>query len=271
MTTIFDTHAHPHSKQFAADRAAVLARAHEAGVGSMVIVGTDPDGNHAALDLVRAHRQYDLWATAGFHPHDAKDVTERDWDDLAALAGEPEVVAIGELGLDFYRNISPPDVQRAVFQRQLDLAAERDLPVVIHSRDAEEATWAILEPWLRARRRAGGSEPFGVMHCYAYGPRAALRYVELGFIISIPGTVTYPKNEQGQEVARALPPLSFVLETDCPYLTPQSRRGKRNEPAYIVETLATVAALRRESPDWVAALTTATARRLFRLPSEGGR
>lgn len=263
MTPLIDTHSHPHSRQFDADRDAVLARAREAGVGTLVIVGTDPASNRAALALARTSPDY--WATAGFHPHDAKDITAADWDELERMAADPKVVALGEMGLDFFRNISPHDIQREVFQRQLDLCARLDLPAVVHSRDAEDATWEILGPWLRARRRDGGAEPFGVMHCYAYGPEAAIRYVESGLLISIPGTVTYPNNGRGQEVARSVPADALVLETDCPYLTPQSRRGKRNEPALIVETLHKVAQLRGETPESVAASTTANAIRLFRL------
>jgi TatD DNase family protein len=196
-------------------------------------------------------------------------VDEHDWLELTEMARDPLVVALGEMGLDFFRNISPQDIQRRVLQRQLELCAKLDLPAVIHSRDAEQATWEMLEPWLQARRQNGGTEPFGVMHCYAYGPEAAQRYAEHGFMISIPGTVTYPNNHRGQDVARTIRDEVFVLETDCPYLTPQSRRGKRNEPAYMVETLDYVARLRGQSREHVAAVTTANAQRLFRLPASG--
>jgi TatD DNase family protein len=263
VTPLVDTHAHPQSRAFDADRAAVLARARAAGVRTIIAVGTDPRSNRAALAL--AHADADVWATAGIHPHDAAAATPDDWDELAALARDPRVVALGEMGLDFYRNLSPPDAQRAAFARQLALCAEWDLPAVVHSRDAEAATWEMLEPWARARRRAGGTAPFGVMHCYAYGPEAAQRYAALGLMISIPGTVTYPDNHRGQAVAAAVPEDALVLETDCPYLTPQSHRRTRNEPAYLVETLQAVAALRGVPPERVAAATTANARRLFRL------
>ncbi|MBI2761592.1 MAG: TatD family hydrolase [Chloroflexi bacterium] len=267
MTPLVDTHSHPHTRMFNADRDAVLVRAREAGVGTLIVVGTDPKSNRDALALARSGPN--MWATAGIHPHDAKDADEHDWFELAEMARDPLVVALGEMGLDFFRNISPRDVQRRVLQRQLDLCAKFDLPAVIHSRDAEQATWEMLEPWLRARRRGGGTEPFGVMHCYAYGADAARRYADLGFMISIPGTVTYLNNQRGQEVARTVPEDVFVLETDCPYLTPQSRRGKRNEPAFMVETLDFVARLRGEPREHVAAITTANAHRLFRLPATG--
>lgn len=263
MTSLIDTHAHPQVKAFDGDRAAVLARARAAGVETLIVVGTDPASNRAALALARAGDG--MWATAGIHPHDAKDATADDWDELEATAHDPLVVALGEMGLDFFRNISPPDVQRAVFARQLELCARLDMPAVIHSRNAQDATWEMLAPWARARRRAGGTEPFGVMHCYAYDSEAALRYVEHGFLISIPGTVTYPDNARGQGVARAVREDALVLETDCPYLTPQSRRRTRNEPSYMVETLETVARLRDQTADAVAAFTSTNARRLFRM------
>ncbi len=260
---LVDTHAHPQAQAFDADRAAVLARARAAGVTTVIVVGTDPVSNRAALALARA--EPGLWATVGIHPHDAKDATPADWEELERLAADPLVVALGEMGLDFYRNLSPPEVQRAAFQRQLDLCARLDLPAVIHSRDAEEATWEMVAPWARARLRAGAAAPLGVMHCYAYGPERALDYVALGFLISIPGTVTYPNNHRLQAVVRAVPADALVLETDSPYLTPQSRRGRRNEPAYLVETLHKVAELCGVPAAAVAQATTANARRLFRL------
>jgi TatD DNase family protein len=260
---IVDTHAHPQSQAFDADRAAVLARARASGVTTIIVVGTDPVSNRAALAL--AHTEPGLWATVGIHPHDAKDATPSDWEELEHLAADSLVVALGEMGLDFYRNLSPPETQRTAFQRQLDLCARLDLPAVIHSRDAEDATWEMVAPWARARRRAGAREPLGVMHCYAYGPGRALEYVALGFLISIPGTVTYPNNHRLHAVARAVPEEALVLETDSPYLTPQSRRGRRNEPAYLVETLHKVAELRGVPATALADATTANARRLFRL------
>lgn len=269
MTPLIDTHSHPQTKPFNGDRAAVLLRARAAGVGTLIVVGFDAASSRAALDLTRDNQDY--WATAGIHPHDAAAATDADWQAIEVMATEPKLVALGEMGLDYFRNLSPHDAQRRVFQRQLELCARFDLPAVVHSRDAEDATWDILEPWTRARRAAGGTEPFGVMHCYAYGPAAALRYVEAGMMISVPGTVTYRNNERGQEVAQTVPDGAFVLETDCPYLTPQSRRGKRNEPAYLVETRDFVARLRRVNAAHVDEVTTAAARRLFRLDAAEAR
>lgn len=269
MTPLIDTHSHPQTRPFNGDRAEVLRRAHQAGVGTLIIVGFDPASSRAALDLARAHPN--SWATAGIHPHDAAQAAGADFQALEELAADPRLVALGEMGLDFFRNLSPHDVQRQVFRRQLELCARFDLPAVVHSRDAEDATWEILEAWTHERRRAGGTEPFGVMHCYAYGPAAARRYVEAGMLISIPGTVTYRGNERGQEVAQTLPDGSFVLETDCPYLTPQSRRGKRNEPAYLIETRDFVARLRRADPEHINRVTTEAARRLFRLEAAEAR
>lgn len=269
MPRIIDTHAHPQTKPFNSDRDEVLDRARAAGVETLIVVGYDAESSRGALALAGQHR--DIWATAGIHPHDAAQAGDDDWSLLATMTGEPLIVALGEMGLDFFRNLSPHDVQRAVLQRQLELAGRHDLPVVIHSRDAEQATWEILESWARSRRLAGGTEPFGVMHCYAYGVAAAARYVDIGFMISVPGTVTYSNNIRGQEVAAAVDAGAIVLETDCPYLTPQFKRGKRNEPAYIVETLKYVARLRRITSDELGDMTTANARRLFRLDSRSRR
>lgn len=260
---LVDTHAHPQGQAFDPDRTAVLARARAAGVTTIIAVGTDPASNRAALALARA--EPGLWATVGIHPHDAKDATSAAWEELERLAADPLVVALGETGLDFYRNLSPPEGQRTAFQRQLDLCARLNLPVVVHSRDAEDATWEMLAPWARARRRSGAEPPLGVLHCYAYGPERAQEYVALGFFISIPGTVTYPNNHRLHAVVRAVPATALVLETDCPYLTPQSHRGRRNEPAYLVETAQKVAELRGVPAEELAAVTTANACRLFHL------
>lgn len=269
MSDLTDTHCHPWSTAFNADRAQVLTRAHAAGVTTLVVVGCDPASNRASLELARENSRY--WATAGFHPHDAKDITGADWDELERAAGVPEVVALGEMGLDFFRNISPPDVQRAVFERQLELCTAFDLPAVIHSREAAMETWEMVEGWARQRRRAGSSAPFGVMHCYAYDAMMAERYIGAGLMISIPGTVTYPNNSRGREVAAVVSEHALVLETDCPYLTPQSRRGKRNEPALLRETAEQVATLRGMTFEQLASVTTANARRLFRIDAAAAR
>ena len=272
MTAIIDAHAHLQSREFDTDRPAVLERAWAAGLHAVVNAGDDLDSSAAAVALAEADDR--LFAAVGVHPHAASTLdadTLRRLEDLARSSHR--VVAVGEIGLDFYRNLSPPDAQRAAFRAQLALADGLGLPVVIHSRSAAEETWRILRDWAQARSRPA---PLGLMHCFEGDAALARRYVELGFLISIPGTVTYPKNSRVQEVAAALPPDAFTVETDCPYLAPQSRRGRRNEPGCIVETVAKIAELRGEDPAEVARRTAGNAARLFRLPggvpaASGGR
>jgi TatD DNase family protein len=262
---LVDSHAHIQGREYAADRPAMLARARAAGVIAIVTAGDDLASSAAGCDL--AKREPDVWATVGIHPHNAATAPEDFSERLRTLAGSPRVVAIGEIGLDFYRDLSPRDVQCGVFERQLALADELRLPVVIHSRDADAATIAILEPWAAKRRAAGAAEPFGVMHCYAYGAERLPFYTGLGLYISIPGTVTYPQAALMQGAAVSAPLEMLVVETDCPYLTPQSRRGRRNEPALIAETASRIASLRAMEDADLRSITTENARRLYRLPA----
>jgi TatD DNase family protein len=229
-----------------------------------VVIGYDMKSSRRGVDLSAPVE--DIYATVGVHPHEAKSLTIQDIDVLAGLAESPKVVAIGEIGLDFYRNLSPPDAQRRAFQQQLSLARELNLPVVIHAREADEETLDILASYSDGRRSELPADvPIGVMHCFAGDLALALRYVDLGFVISIPGTVTYPDAQRLQAVCRCLPLHSMVIETDAPYLSPLSHRGRRNEPAYLAETASFVAALRGEPFAEVADATSGTAARLFGL------
>ena len=267
MMHLIDTHAHLHDAAFDEDRAAVLTRAEEAGVDCIVSIGTDIATSEAAIAL--AEHDPRVYATAGVHPHDARDWTPAARDQLAALAAGERVVAIGEIGLDFFRNLSPPADQRRAFLDQLALAAALDLPVAIHSRDAHAETYAILREWAPSvAQNAAATAPLpGVIHCFSGDAELALRYVALGFLISFAGPVTYPKNHALQAAARAVPASHLVLETDAPYLSPQSRRGRRNEPALVAETARVIAGLREEPPEDLAAAAAAAARRLYRLPA----
>ena len=263
MIRLVDTHAHLHDRGFDADREAVIARARAAGVTAMITVGTDVVESAAAVAL--AGRQADIFATVGLHPHDARTwetATERA---LRALATEPRVVAIGEIGLDYFRNLSPQADQERAFGAQLELASDLRLPVVIHSRHADQETYRVLAAWAP---RATCGRPVGVLHCFAGGVDLALRYADLGFCLSIAGPVTYPKNDALRAVAAQTPAGHVVLETDCPYLTPQVYRGRRNEPAFLLETAQYVAGLRGLTPADLAAICADNARRLFRLPVE---
>jgi TatD DNase family protein len=251
---LFDSHAHLHFPEFDEDREAMLARARAAGVRRMLTIGTDAATSRRALAL--AEREPDVWATAGVHPHDAGESDEAAIAEVERLATAPRVVAIGEIGLDFFRNLSPPDVQARMLRRLLDLARGVRKPVVIHCRDAHEQTLAIL-----AEARAG--EVGGIMHCFSGDVPIARRCLDLGLLISLAGPVTYPNARALPDVARFVPADRLVLETDCPFLPPQGYRGKRNEPAYLAITAARVAELRGEPLETLACRTSDNARRLL--------
>jgi TatD DNase family protein len=252
---LFDTHAHLHFPDYADDLDAVLERAHEAGVRGMVTIGTDRETNQAVVELAR--RLPDVWATVGIHPHDAGEAVEADFAEMEKLArSEAKVVGFGEMGLDFFRNLSPPEAQREVFRRQISMARELGKPVVIHCRDAHHETLAIL-----AEERA--REIGGVMHCFSGDVEIARRCLDLGLFISLAGPVTYKNARALPEVARFVPEDRLVVETDCPYLPPTPHRGKRNEPAYVVLTAAFVAELRGVAPEALGAAVTANAATLF--------
>ncbi|GAB4253904.1 TatD family hydrolase [Deferrisoma sp.] len=250
---IVDTHAHLTLEGLRDDLVGVLDRARRAGVGAIITVGIDPDDSRAAVEL--AERTPGVWATVGVHPHDAAQVTEADLDVLADLARSEAVVAWGEIGLDYFRDRSPRDLQQRRFRDQLRRARELGLPVVIHDRDAHADVVRTL------REEAG--ELRGVFHCFSGDWDLAQEVLGMGFFLSIPGTVTYPKNDRLREVVARAPLERLLLETDCPFLAPQPKRGKRNEPAYIVYTAAEVARIRGLSVDDVARITTRASRELF--------
>ena len=259
---LFDSHAHVQLSQFDSDRDAMLERARAAGVTGMLVLGTDVASSQAAIALAEA--EPGVYAAAGCHPHDAQHMDADSMSALAELARHPLVAAVGEIGLDFYRNFSPHGKQIEVFQQQLETAAEVEKPIAVHCRDANDALFPIIESW---SRRQGGrlpdGRPLGVMHYFSGDTELAERYVELGFVISIHCSVTYPNANTLQAVAQQLPLDAMVIETDSPYGPPQSRRGQRNEPGYLSEAVAAVAELRDESIEQIAAATTETALRLF--------
>ncbi len=257
VSPLFDTHAHLHFPDFAGDLPAVLGRARAAGVRGMVTIGTDVETSRAAIGI--AGQEPDVWASVGIHPHDAAGADEPAFEAIGALARAPRVVAIGEIGLDFFRNHAPRDVQARVFRRLLALAREVGKPVVVHCRDAHAEVLDILTG-------AGVGETGGVMHCFSGDVAIARRCLDLGLHISLAGPVTYPNARALPEVARFVPADRLVLETDCPFLPPQGLRGKRNEPAYMTITAARVAELRGAAPEALGATVTENARRLFRLP-----
>jgi TatD DNase family protein len=253
---LFDTHAHLHFPGFDKDRDAVLERARAAGVRRMVTIGTDAETTRAALAL--AARDGDVWATAGVHPHDAAEADEAAQAEVERLAAEPRVVAIGEIGLDFFRNLSPRQTQERVLRRFVALARRLRKPVVVHCREAHDATLAIL-----AEEHV--ADVGGIMHCFSGDVDIARRCLDVGLLISLAGPVTYPNARALPDVARFVPGVRLVVGTDCPFLPPQGYRGKRNEPAYLAITAARVAEVRGEPLLELAARTTDNARRLFRV------
>jgi len=257
---LFDTHAHLHVPEFAADLDAVLARARAAGVEGVVTIGTDRETNPAAVKLAEARAG--VYASVGIHPHDAAAAADADFAAMEALVrSSARVVALGEMGLDFFRNLSPPDVQERVFRRQLGLARRLGKPVVVHCRDAHAQALAILA-------EEGVREVGGVMHCFSADVEVAKRCLDLGLLISLAGPVTYRNARALPEVARFVPGDRLVVETDCPYLPPQPHRGQRNEPAHVRLTAARVAELRGVDPESLAAAMSDNAARLFRVATD---
>jgi TatD DNase family protein len=255
---LFDTHAHLHFPELLADLDAVLERARAAGVTGIVTIGTDRETNPAAVAL--AERLPDVYATVGIHPHDAGAAADADFEAMERLArGSAKVVALGEMGLDFFRDLSPRDAQETVLRRQLDMARRLGKPVVIHCRDAHPEVLAIL-----AEERVG--EVGGVMHCFSADVEVAKRCLDLDLLISLAGPVTYKNARSLPDVARFVPADRLVVETDCPYLPPHPHRGQRNEPAWVAITAAHVAGLRGVAPEALGLTVTANAHRLFRIP-----
>ena len=233
---LFDTHAHLHFPEFSDDLPKVLERARSAGVRWILTIGTSVEGSQAALAL--AEREPDLYAAVGIHPHDAAEADEAAFDELRRLAeSSKKVVAVGEIGLDFFRNLSPRDVQVEVFRRQLALARQVGKPVLVHCREAHAETLEIL-------RVEGVPVAGGIMHCFSGDAEVARRCLDLGLLISLAGPVTYPNARKLPEVVKLAPEDRLVVETDCPFLPPQPYRGKRNEPAYLPITAARVAELK---------------------------
>jgi TatD DNase family protein len=235
--SLFDTHAHLHFPDFDADRAEMMARARQAGVDRMLTIGTEVPTSRAAIALAQA--EPDVWAAVGVHPHDAAEADEATLAEIERLAGAARVVAVGEIGLDFFRNLSPRDVQERVFRHLIGVARRARKPVIVHCREAHPEVLGIL-----GEERA--AEVGGIMHCFSGDVAVARRCLELGLLISLAGPVTYPNARALPEVARFVPADRLVVETDCPFLPPQGYRGKRNEPAYLAITAARVAELRGE-------------------------
>jgi len=253
-----DTHTHLDFPEFDGDREHVIERAATAGVGAMVNVGADLASSRAAVALAEAYPQ--VYAAVGVHPHDAKTLTKEMLEELGALASHSKVVAIGEIGLDFYRDLSPRDEQRQAFKQQLALASEAGKPVIIHDREAHTEVMDILRHWVE-----GSHKSVGVLHCFSGDLAMAQEAIELGFYISIAGPVTFQNARRLRELVRQLPLEKLLIETDCPYLTPHPHRGKRNEPAYVKLVAQEIARIKGTSLEEMARITLDNAQALFAL------
>lgn len=251
---LFDSHAHLTDERFAGDVETVLVRARDAGVSRLVTIASDVDDAEAALALASAHDG--LWCTAGIHPHAAHSATPEALARVREITDRPEVVAIGETGLDYYYENAPRETQRLAFAAQLALGAETGLPVVVHAREADADAVAIVGD--------AGPDTRGVLHCFASGASLLQAGLDAGWHVSFSGLVSF-KNYDGRDLVRAVPDDRLLVETDSPYLAPVPRRGKRNEPAFVRHVVEALAAIRDQTPEQVAAFTFDNAVRFYGL------
>jgi TatD DNase family protein len=256
---LVDSHAHIDFPQFADDREAMFDRARAAGVEMLLAIGTGPGPEKLDAAIPFAEQHDWIYASIGVHPHEAKDVTWQHLERLTQLAEHPKVIAWGEIGLDYFYDHSPRDVQDRVFRDQLALAEQAKLPIVIHCRDAWTDTLKVLEEVWKPTGLGG------ILHCFTSTLEDAQRGLDMGFLISFAGNSTYPKASNLRDVAKGLPLEKILIETDAPFLAPQGYRGKRNEPAYVGEVAKAIASVRNLATEEVAAATAANFRSLFHL------
>ena len=255
---LIDSHAHIQGKEYAGETEAVIARAREVGVETIIAVGGagDMSSNNQAVAL--AAQFENVYATVGMHPHDAKDVGVEELKSLRELASSSKVVAVGETGLDYYYNHSPHEVQRRVFAQFIHMARETELPIVVHERDAAKQAEDLL-------RCEGAGKLRGVIHCFTGNYEAASAYLDLGFYLSFTGIITFKNAEPLREVVRKVPLERIFVETDSPYLTPVPYRGKRNEPAYVRFVAETIAKVKGVELAEVAQVSSENVKKLFRI------
>ncbi|AKS37042.1 hydrolase TatD [Anoxybacillus gonensis] len=251
---LFDTHAHLNATQFSEDVEQVIERARAEGVSHIVVVGFDRPTIQRAMELAEEYPF--IYAAVGWHPVDAIHMTDEDLVMIERLAAHPKVVALGEMGLDYYWDQSPKDVQKEVFRKQIRLAKKVKLPIIIHNRDATADIVDIL-------REEGAEEVGGVMHCFSGSIEVARQCIDMNFYISFGGPVTFKNAKKPKEVAKEIPLDRLLIETDCPYLTPHPFRGKRNEPSYVKYIAEAIAELKGLSFEEVAQKTSDNAKRLF--------
>jgi TatD DNase family protein len=253
---LIDTHAHLDGEAFQEDQAEVIARARANGVSTIINIGFNKETIASTMALAE---KYDfIYAAVGWHPQDAKDMTDADFDQIRELCAHPKVVAIGEIGLDYYWDTSPKDVQHTVFRRQIRLARELGKPIIIHNRDAHDDVVRIL-------REENAAEVGGIMHCYSGSWEIAKMCLDMNFYISFGGPVTFKNAKQPKEVLKQVPLDRLLIETDSPYLCPDPFRGKRNESAYVKYVAEAAAALKEMPVEELAAITSTNAKRIFGL------
>ena len=252
-----DSHAHLDDERFDEDRESLIEGFEQRDIDMVINVGSDLKSSRASIELSKKHEN--IYAVVGVHPHDAQYAEEDYLEQLKELSKEDKVVAIGEIGLDYFYDNSPRDIQRKVFIEQIRLAKELNLPVVIHTRDAAQETFDILKEAARDGRLTG------VLHCYSGSVEMAMKYIKLGFYISLGGPVTFKKSKTPKEVAAAVPLDRLLIETDSPYLTPEPHRGKRNDPTFVKYTAETIAKIREINVEELARATSENIKKLFRI------
>ena len=253
---IFDTHSHYSDDRFDTDRQELLSGMRDRGVGHIVEVGA---GIASTEDAIALAQQYDfIYAAVGIHPGEARDLEESHMNWLRGLTQDDQVVAVGEIGLDYHYDSPSREIQKHWFIRQLQIAAETKMPIIIHSRDAAQDTWEIMQEYCDWKNG-------GVIHCFSYSSEIAKQYLEQGFFLGIGGVLTFDNARKLKEVVQMAPLEQLVLETDCPYLTPVPHRGKRNDSRYLTHVVDTVAALKGISREEVITVTEQNAERLYRL------
>ncbi len=253
---LIDSHAHLEMPEFRRDLEQVIQRAEESDVGYIFTVGTEKKDWRRTLEITNSHPS--IYAILGVHPHNAKEIDGETYPTLRELFRHEKVKAYGEIGLDFFRNLSPRDVQLRRFREQIGLARELRFPIVVHDREAHQETLEIL-------KSEKAEECGGIIHCFSGDYEMAKACLEMGFYISIPGSITFKNAERFREIVKRLPLESLLVETDAPFLTPEPFRGKRNEPSYVRYTAQKVAEIKKVSFEKVAEVTTENALRVYRL------
>jgi TatD DNase family protein len=256
MVMLIDSHCHLEMPDFRTDLDKVLQRAKDSGVGYIFTIGTEERDWNRAVEIAEAHAS--VHAVLGIHPHNAKEIDDQTYVTLKKLCGHPKVKAVGEMGLDFFRNLSPRDVQLKRFQEQIKLAREIGLPIVVHDREAHRETLEVL-------KSEGAEQCGGIIHCFSGDDEMARRCIDMGFYISLPGSLTYKNADRFREIVKRLPLESLLVETDAPFLSPVPLRGKRNEPAHVRYTAEKLAEVKGISFEKVAEVTTENALRVYRL------